>query len=88
MAVARHAVASKRRPSRARTARPRAVALDGLHRCIRRSPRRTAHRAPFPLAETIAEAKAPMPAPSLRDDLRLFATTFAAGFLFVSILIG
>ena len=26
--------------------------------------------------------------PSLADDLRLFATTFLAGFLFVSILIG
>jgi len=26
--------------------------------------------------------------PSLADDLRLFAGTFAAGFLFVSILIG
>ena len=27
-------------------------------------------------------------APGLSDDLRLFAATFAAGFLFVSILIG
>ena len=30
----------------------------------------------------------PMPANRLDDDLRLFAMTFAGGFLFVSILIG
>ena len=30
----------------------------------------------------------PMRAPTLGNDLRLFAITFAAGFLFVSILIG
>lgn len=34
-----------------------------------------------------AEAPA-MPANALADDLRLFAITFAAGFLFVAILIG
>jgi hypothetical protein len=34
-----------------------------------------------------AEAAA-MPASALADDLRLFAVTFAAGFLFVAILIG
>ena len=28
------------------------------------------------------------PAPALSEDLKLFATTFVAGFLFVSILIG
>jgi hypothetical protein len=32
------------------------------------------------------EAEA-LPAPNARDDLRLFAATFAAGFLFVSVLI-
>ena len=31
---------------------------------------------------------APAPAASLHDDLKLFAATFVAGFLFVSILIG
>ena len=30
----------------------------------------------------------PAPKPRLSDDLKLFAATFAAGFLFVSILIG
>jgi hypothetical protein len=30
----------------------------------------------------------PAPAPAFSADLRLFAITFAAGFLFVSILIG
>lgn len=29
-----------------------------------------------------------MPASALAEDLRLFASTFAAGFLFVAILIG
>ena len=35
------------------------------------------------MAERMVES-----APDLSDDLRLFAATFAAGFLFVSILIG
>ena len=30
----------------------------------------------------------PLPAGTLADDLRLFGVTFAAGFLFVAILIG
>ena len=30
----------------------------------------------------------PLPASTLADDLRLFGVTFAAGFLFVAILIG
>jgi hypothetical protein len=34
-----------------------------------------------PIAQSVASTQ-------LRDDIRLFATTFAAGFLFVSILIG
>ena len=87
MAVARHAVAFKRAPSRARPAPRRAVSLDGLHRCIRRCPPRAPAAAP-PSTESIAIAEEPKPARSIRDDLRLFATTFAAGFLFVSILIG
>ena len=32
--------------------------------------------------------EAPMPTPRVGDDLKLFAATFVAGFLFVSILIG
>jgi hypothetical protein len=40
-------------------------------------------KAPAPRAEA-----QPQPAATLGDDLRLFAITFAAGFLFVSILIG
>jgi hypothetical protein len=32
--------------------------------------------------------EAPVPAPAWLDDVRLFAVTFAAGFLFVTILIG
>jgi hypothetical protein len=39
------------------------------------------------VARSIASPKPPQ-ASSLRDDVRLFATTFAAGFLFVSIVIG
>lgn len=35
-----------------------------------------------------AAALEPAEAPRLGDDLKLFATTFAAGFLFVSVLIG
>ena len=40
-------------------------------------------RAPIPCAEAQT-----LRAPTLGNDLRLFAITFAAGFLFVSILIG
>jgi hypothetical protein len=40
-------------------------------------------RAPRPMVEPPASGTA-----GLSADLRLFATTFAAGFLFVSILIG
>ena len=40
-------------------------------------------RAPMPCAEA-----QPTCVTALSDDLRLFAITFAAGFLFVSILIG
>lgn len=40
-------------------------------------------RAPAPFAEA-----QPTRTATLGDDLRLFAITFAAGFLFVSILIG
>lgn len=50
-----------------------AVALD---------PRRFGRR-PIPSGDLF-----PVRAPSMRDDLRLFAITFAAGFLFISILIG
>lgn len=35
-----------------------------------------------------AMAKAPAPPARLGDDLKLFAMTFAAGFVFVSVLIG
>ena len=87
MAVARHAVAHKRAPSRVRRAPRRAVYLAGLHCCIRRRPPRTAPAA-LPLIEPVGNAEQLKPAGSIRDDLRLFATTFAAGFLFVSILIG
>ncbi len=34
-----------------------------------------------------AALAAPLPASGISDDLRLFAVTFAAGFLFVSILL-
>ena len=40
-------------------------------------------RGPSRVAAEVAES-----GPSLSADLKLFATTFAAGFLFVSILIG
>ncbi|WP_156029759.1 hypothetical protein [Sphingomonas sp. URHD0057] len=46
-----------------------------------RDPRRFGKRA-------VALADAVCVAPALNDDLRLFALTFAAGFLFVSIVIG
>jgi len=36
----------------------------------------------------VACSAEPLPAGNLADDLRLFAVTFAAGFLFVAILIG
>ena len=45
------------------------------------NPRRFGRRSPVVLAAEKA-------APTLGDDLKLFATTFFAGFLFVSILIG
>lgn len=88
MAVARHAAASQRVPPRARTARRRAVSLEGLQRCIRRAPRRFAASTACPPSEPIGDVPERAVARSIRDDLRLFATTFAAGFLFVSILIG
>ena len=44
-------------------------------------PRRFGRR---PVATAVA---APLPASTLGDDLRLFAVTFAGGFLFVSVLI-
>ena len=34
-----------------------------------------------------AAVAAPLPAPALSDDVKLFAATFTAGFLFVSCLI-
>ena len=54
-----------------RTARP-AIALD---------PRRFGRRVFFSISTETA------PTPAVSDDLRLFAISFAAGFLFVSILI-
>ena len=36
----------------------------------------------------VAEDVAPLRASGLSDDLKLFVTTFAAGFVFVSVLIG
>jgi hypothetical protein len=48
---------------------------------LRSSNRRFGRRRPFALA-------VPAPAPrGMSDDLRLFSATFAAGFLFVSVLI-
>lgn len=66
------------------------AALTSLKLGIARSSRRYA--APVdPLrfgrhARVASEAQA-LPASHLDDDLRLFATTFAAGFLFVSVFI-
>jgi len=39
-------------------------------------------RRPAPLAGEVGQCR-----PALSDDVKLFATTFAAGFLFVSMLI-
>ena len=39
-------------------------------------------------ARARARDAAAAPAPAISDDLKLFATTFVAGFLFVSVLIG
>jgi hypothetical protein len=66
------------------------VALEGLHRCIRTPARRTeiADRPRFGRGPIYADRSEPVRQPTLSDDLRLFAITFAAGFLFVSILIG
>ncbi|MEO8175679.1 MAG: hypothetical protein ABI626_03365 [Sphingomicrobium sp.] len=87
MAAAFRAVAST-------TVRPvhpalgRASSLEGLQRCIRRSPRAMATIAPRPLGGSLAEVQVPVTATSIGNDLRLFAMTFIAGFVFVSILIG
>ena len=51
-------------------------------RLPRPHPRRFGRRQPF--AVVFAE---PAPSTAIRDDVRLFAATFAAGFLFVSVLI-
>ena len=45
-------------------------------------------RAAIPRADASRTDVAPARPNALGDDLRLFALTFAAGFLFVSILIG
>jgi len=58
-----------------------------LHRCVRRAPRRAARVAPRPFGGSIPGEQEPVRAFTLSDDLRLFATTFVAGFLFVSIVI-
>lgn len=51
------------------------------HHALALDPRRFGRRViQMPLA-------APLPAGTLSDDLRLFAITFAAGFLFVTVLI-
>ncbi|MEO6255611.1 MAG: hypothetical protein ABIO69_02265 [Sphingomicrobium sp.] len=87
MAAAYRAVAS----TTARPVRPafgRASSLEGLHRCIRRSPRVKASITLRPLGRSLAQAEVPVPGTSMGNDLRLFAMTFIAGFIFVSILIG
>ena len=53
-----------------------------LDRSWRRDPRRFGRAGVVAIAET-----APPPARSLAADLRLFAITFLAGFVFVSILL-
>ena len=58
-----------------RHARPRP------RRALRRDPRRFGQRG------IVCATAVAVPASSLSDDLRLFAATFAAGFLFVSVLI-
>jgi len=41
----------------------------------------------FGRRSTVRAETPPMPASALADDLRLFASTFAAGFLFVTVLL-
>ena len=53
----------------------------GRRRPVRFHSRRFGRRAPFTV-----EPK-PEPKKAISDDLRLFATTFAGGFLFVSVLL-
>ena len=65
------------------------IALEaGSHRRARTSPGRPARIDPRRFgragARAVCAAAAP---PALNSDLKLFATTFAAGFLFVSVLI-
>ena len=59
---------------------PRRARIRRRH-AVRFHSRRFGRRAPF-----VAPAQ-PVRAPAISDDLRLFAATFAGGFLFVSILI-
>jgi hypothetical protein len=42
----------------------------------------------FGKGRTLDCSAAPLPGPAISDDLKLFATTFLAGFVFVSVLIG
>ena len=56
-------------------------------RHARRFGRRPIRRGPIPWAEA-KPLRVASPPSALANDLRLFAVTFAAGFLFVSILIG
>jgi hypothetical protein len=53
------------------------------------TPRRLQRSTPwhFGRRRPLAAAAEPVPASRIGDDLRLFAATFAAGFLFVSVMI-
>jgi len=70
-------------PAASPTALPRRRLPTRPRRAARLQRRRFGRRRAFP-------ARMPMPTPATRlsDDLRLFASTFAAGFLFVAVLIG
>lgn len=56
--------------------------MNWNHAAFAVDPRRFGRRAAYMVPEAPTA-----PVPALREDLRLFGTTFAAGFLFVSLII-
>ena len=58
--------------------------MNWNHAAFSVDPRRFGRRRAYQVAEA---RTAPAPAPTLGEDVRLFATTFAGGFLFVFLMV-